>query len=983
VKKRSSPRRQERFFSGRDQKPMKDKLKALVITLSLLNGGWLPVAPAAQPNSSYPLPVVQAAAAPTRARVNEALAQQPPHFEENRGQVAADVHFFAKTKRGQALLTSAGMTWQTRAAAVQMRLVKANPHAQAEGIDRLPGHVNYLRGHDRTRWQTNLPTYARVEYRDVYPGVNAVYYWKQQELEYDFVVAPGADVRRIKLAFTGARKLFIDARGDLVVRMAGGELRHHKPFAYQMVQGERREVPARFVQHSAREIGFAVADYDPRAELVIDPTLAYSGYLGGDDRDAAVGIAVDAAGNIYVAGTVNSLNFPVTPGAYQTTLKDIDAFVTKLNPAGTTVLYSTFLGGGQAEDATGLTVDAAGNVFVTGFTGSADFPTTPGAYQTTVSRSDAFVTKLNASGSGLIFSTLLGGSGNEFSYGIAADAANNVYVTGSTTSTNFPTTTGVFQGSPRGGGLDAFVTKLNASGTQLVYSSYLGGDGIDEGYGLAVDTAGNAYVTGSTTSTNFTTTPGVFQATYNGTTSQSDAFVTKVNAAGTALTYSTYLGGRSNDVASGIAIDAAGNAYVTGATTSSNQSNDFPTTAGALQTTFRGSSMTGSISDAFVSKLNATGTALAYSTYLGGNGADRAFGIAVNAQGTAFVTGSTSSSNFPVASDSFKLHAGGTDAFVTQLDAAGAALAYGTYLGGGRNDTGIGLALDAAGNVYAVGNTSSANFPVTRGAYQTTWGNGQDVFISVLRNGTSIVATTVTAASYSNIPIARESIVSAFGVRLATRTQESSDTDPGTPGIQLPTTLAGTTIRVKDDQGVERLAPLFYASPQQVNYQIPPGTPNGAALVTVMAEDGTTSIGTIQIVDVTPDMFSLDSTGRGAPAGYFVRAKAGGAPTEEPVAERTGPNTWVLKPIDLGPETDVVALVFFGTGIRFRKDPPQVSARIGGVDARVDYARNQCCFVGLDQVNLLIPRSLIGRGEVDVVVTIDSKATAPLKIAIK
>ncbi len=371
-----------------------------------------------------------------------------------------------------------------------------------------------------------------------------------------------------------------------------------------------------------------------------------------------------------------------------------------------------------------------------------------------------------------------------------------------------------------------------------------------------------------------------------------------------------------------------------------------------------------------------------YSTYLGGNGADQAFGIAVNAQGSAFITGSTSSSNFPTASDAFKIYAGAIDAFVAQLDAAGAAVPFSTYLGGGGNDTGAGIALDSLSNIYVTGNTGSPNFPVFPSAYQASTSGGQNAFFAAIKGGTSLVATTVTGASYRGVPMAKESIVSAFGGRLGTRTLGASDADPNTPGIQLPTTLAGTTVKVKDRQGTERMAPLFFVSPTQVNYQIPPETPIGGALVTVTAEDGTVSIGTIQVVDVAPDIFSADSTGQGAAIGNAVRVKANGAQSEEPIV-RFANNKWEPIPLDLGPDTEQLFLIIFGTGIRFRKDPPQVSATIGGVTARVDYAKNQCCFVGLDQVNLLIPRALIGRGEVDVVLTVDGQSTTPLKIAIK
>ncbi|MBL8205456.1 MAG: SBBP repeat-containing protein [Blastocatellia bacterium] len=346
------------------------------------------------------------------------------------------------------------------------------------------------------------------------------------------------------------------------------------------------------------------------------------------------------------------------------------------------------------------------------------------------------------------------------------------------------------------------------------------------------------------------------------------------------------------------------------------------------------------------------------------------------------MTGSTTSSDFPTTSDGFKIYAGSIDAFVAQLDVTGATVPYATYLGGGGNDTGAGIALDDLGSVYITGNTASPNFPVFPSAYQPITSGGRNAFFAAIKGGASLLATNVTGASYRSIPMARGSIVSMFGSRLATRTLLAEDADLNVVGVQLPTTLAGTTIIVKDRVGAERLAPLFYVSPTQINYQIPPETPVGGALVTVIAEDGTATIGTIQVVEVAPDLFSADSTGNGPAIGNAVRVQANGIQREEPVVKFTN-NKWELIPLDLGPETEQMFLVLFGTGIRFRKDPPQISATIGGVTARVDYAKNQCCFVGLDQVNLLIPRSLVGRGEVEVLLTIDGQPTLPLKIAIQ
>ena len=501
-----------------------------------------------------------------------------------------------------------------------------------------------------------------------------VYYGNQHQLEYDFVVAPGADPSRIRLSIAGMQKIGVDSHGQLIVRTAAGPVCWNKPAVYQEIDGKRCVVKGEYVLRRGHEVGFRVAAYDTTKALIIDPTLVYSTYLGGSNDDAGQGIAIDAAGDAYVTGVTLSTNFPTTAGAYQTTSGGTaDAFVTKLNPAGSGLVYSTYLGGSGGDNGMGIAVDASGNAYITGFTSSTDFPTTSGAFQTTYGGSgDAFVTMLNSTGSGLLYSTYLGGSDAEQGNNIAVDGGGNAYVTGLTRSANFPTTVGAFE-TTSGGMQDAFVTKLNPAGTGLIYSTYLGGSNDDEGKGIAVDAAGNVFVVGRTSSINLPTTAGALQTTFGGV---QDAFVTKLNFAGTGLIYSTYLGGGSNDEGFGIAVDAAGDAFISGDTSSTN----FPTTAGAFRTTFGGNA------DAFVTKLNSTGTGLIYSTYLGGNLEDEALAIAVNTAGNAYVTGYTGSTNFPTTSGAFQTTLGGgagsEDAFVTILNSTGAGLLYSTYLGG-------------------------------------------------------------------------------------------------------------------------------------------------------------------------------------------------------------------------------------------------------------------------------------------------------------
>src|SRR5260221_455384 len=559
----------------------------------------------------------------------ESYGKLPLHFEATRGESHKDVQFLSRglgyslyLTAGEAVLVLSKPTPDTprnardtrrdpklqgKSVALRMSLVGAARKPQVTGLEELPGKANYFIGKDRSKWRTNAPTYAKVQYRNVYPGIDLVYYGNQRQLEYDFVVAPGADPKTIALRLQGARKLEIDAEGNLVLRTAGGDIRQHKPIIYQEIDGVRQAIDGSYVRKGANRVGFQVAAYDTTRPLVIDPVLSYSTYLGGSGREKGLAIAVDRYGNAYVTGLVSSTDFPTTSGAYQTNFgggtglgggQGFDAFVTKLDPTGSALIYSTYLGGGDDDQGMGIAVDTDGNAYVTGSTLSANFPTTAGAFQPTYGGvTDAFVTKLNPTGSALVYSTYLGGSEVDFGTGIAVDVDGNAYVTGFTASADFPVTPG-----PQplyGGGFDAFVTKLHATGSVLVYSTYLGGSGEDRGHGIAVDSAGNAYVTGQTASINFPTTAAAFQTTFGGGSATfGDAFMTKLNATGLALDYSSFLGGSADDVGTGIAVDAVGNAYVTGHTGSDN----FPTTTGAFQPTGGGLINGSGNFDAFIAK---------------------------------------------------------------------------------------------------------------------------------------------------------------------------------------------------------------------------------------------------------------------------------------------------------------------------------------------------------------------------------------------
>jgi hypothetical protein len=494
-----------------------------------------------------------------------------------------------------------------RSTTVRMRPVGADPSAQAEPLERLPGKSNYFNGNVPGQWRTGIPNYAKVRYRNVYPGIDLVYYGNQRQLEYDFVVSPGNDPGAILLELQGTEKIQLDGHGNILMQTPKGDLRWHRPIAYQEVNGSRTIIGCAYVRKGAHQLAFRLDDYDRTKTLVIDPVLEYSTYLGGSVSDGGNGIAVDRSGNAYVTGTTISPDFP-TEDAFQKRLKgNQNAFVTKIDAADCALVYSTYPGGTGGDSGNGIAVDALGDAYVTGSSDSPDFPITEDAFQKMLKgATNAFVTKLDAAGSALVYSTYLGGSGSDSAAGIAVDAHDSAYVSGNTTSSDFPTSH-AFQENLKSSSGNAFVAKFDAAGTALVYSTFLGGSSSDAAAGIAVDARDNAYVTGYTASSDFPTIHA-FQAKLKD--SAFSAFVTKIDAAGTALVYSTYLGGSVNDFAAGIAVDARDNAYVTGSTASP----DFPT-----MHAFQPKNKESLYFSAFVTKFDAAGTALVYSTYLGGS----------------------------------------------------------------------------------------------------------------------------------------------------------------------------------------------------------------------------------------------------------------------------------------------------------------------------------------------------------------------------
>ena len=615
-----------------------------------------------------------------RERLQTSFTSLPLAFEQNQGQTDPQVKYMARANGYTLFLTSRDAVFSfhskssanarlsrgrvpklqvnaapgisEKPAVVRMQLVGANSSTQITAADQLPGKSNYYLGNDPNKWQTNVSQYARVAYKSVYPGIDLAYYGEQSKLEFDFMVAPASDPASIDLAFSGAQQVATDASGNLIVSSAAGDVVLHKPVAYQQEHGSRQLVDARFVVKGKNQVSFDLGSYDRSRELVIDPTVTYSTYLGGSAEDEAYSVAVDSSGNAYVTGATKSPNFPgpLAAGA------NFDVFVSKLNPAGSALLYSTFVGG---------------NV----------------------------------------------GNGDNFGLGIAVNSTGT-YVVGNTSSTNFPASVTIGPG----GGVDVFVAKLDNSTGVASQLTKIGGTGNDSGNGIAVDSTGAAYIGGETDSTNFPIAGPPIQTANAG---EDDGFIAKLDSNGAVLDYSTYIGGSSEDLVTGIALDGTSNAYVTGITLSAN----FPTSSGAFQT-----AQSGTADNGFVAAIKADGSAMIYSTYLGGSGTNDALAIAVDSAGEAYVTGDTNSSNFPVLNATQATLKGATDVFITKLQANGSGLLFSTYYGGTLDEAGTGIAIDAFNDVYVTGRTLSSDYPTNGTPFQSSLSGSSDAFVTELSN---------------------------------------------------------------------------------------------------------------------------------------------------------------------------------------------------------------------------------------------------------
>jgi len=671
----------------------------------------------------------------------------PLAFERNEGQSATGADFITRGRGYTLLLQATQATFllapdntssrREDATALTIKIDGANAAAAKSVGFALPQKVNYIRGNDQTKWLQNIGVYSSIEFHNVYNGVDLSYHGSQNGPEFDFILAPGANSKDIKLRVDGAEKISIDSAGAVALNISKEKTVYLKaPRVYQLARDGKHFIRGKYV-FADGVICFDIGDYDRSKALVIDPEISYSTVLGGQGGSAGRGVAIDGDHNIYVTGETNSVDFPVASAAQTARRGGTDAYVIKLSADGSRILYSTYIGGSGDDVGYAIAVDAKGQAFITGDTESRDFPLVHPVQSEFRGWVDVFVAKLSADGSKLIYSTFVGGEHGQRGQGVAIDAAGAAVVVGYTHSGDFPTKKAL-QPKFGGGNADAFVFKLTPDGSDFVYSTYLGGgnDRPDIATGVAVDSHGDAYVTGFTNSPDFPTVKPL-----QGFRGPTDAFITKISADGQSLIYSTHLGGGADDQAMAIAVDSSGSAYVTGHT----ESPDFPVTANAYRgkcVTVPSNARIGEIcsgGDAFLSKLSPDGSRLVYSTFLNGSKFEVGRGVAVDSAGAAYVVGIVGSADFPQVDPVQKRYGGGEfDAFVAKFNPAGSELVYSSFIGGGGVDLGLAIAVDDHSDAYITGSTGSLDFPsrhpLKRGrARQSADTNG--VFVTKISSG--------------------------------------------------------------------------------------------------------------------------------------------------------------------------------------------------------------------------------------------------------
>ncbi len=979
----------------------------------------------------------------------------PLGFEPNQGQTDARVRFISRGAGYAIFLSPTSATFalhgSQESAVVRMDLLGADSKAAIEAQDKLPGITNYLMGSTRARWTTSLPTYAKTRSRDVYPGIDLVYYGTQGRLEYDFVLAPKADPSKIRLKFEGATPV-VDASGDLVLAL--GDIRFHKPVLYQEANGIRRPVSGRFTLAANHEVGFQVGAYDPSRELVIDPVLLYSSYLGGSSTSQINAMAVNAAGDIYVTGAAYATNYPTTPGVIEPTCPlgntqlgapagvpkcgegesgTPAAFVSKISADGQTLIYSTYLGGGGngagLDLGTGIAVDANDNAWVVGQTTSNDFPITADAYLAYCNPGaqgfnfstlqnygeisacigngtrSLFLVHLNPTGTAMLYGTFLSGTGDELVAQIVLDAAGSIYLAGSartggvgTPSSvfanngqfNFPTTPSAYQPIVIGGNsYSAHVTKLAADGKSLLYSTMFSGPNQNTYNNALAVNAGKIFVGGYTQDPHLPTTQGAISHTCVGgptaagpdtvcINNSPNAYVAEFDPAqsgAASLVFSTYLNGsvstqgNESSTINALAADAAGNVYAGGQDTYTVQEG-FPTTPGVLQPACIVANNSGECGTGFVTKLSAAG-AMVWSTFYGSpssTGGQGVSEISLDASNNVYIAANAQGlGDYPIR-NGFQSSGG---AYITELSSDGSQVLFGSYYGGAASTFTTGLVVDKTGNIYLAGYTNA--YLTLVNAYQSNnFGGGfPEGFFAKISNPPPGPAVFVSAASSLSGAAATGSIVSAYGVDLATATASATSTP-------LPVSLAGTSVNVADSTGVTMQAPLFFVSSGQVNFLIPAGVANGSATITIASGDGKDSTGKVMIAAVAPGLFVLNSAGLVAADVITVEAD-GTQVTSNSYQVANG--AIVPLPVNVGPPAQQVFLVLYGTGISGRSSLANVSVSIKGLSLPVAFAGPQGD-AGLDQVNVQIPAPLAGSGDTALSVIVDGAVSNTAHITI-
>ncbi len=918
----------------------------------------------------------------------------PVAFEANRGQADSQVRYFARSGDHTVSLASGEATFTVRDRRGQSTLHLQLAGSAPEGAAELPGKMNYLLGNDAAHWQTNIPTYGSVVYRNVNPGVDLLFHGGNKQLEYDIVVSPGADARLVRLLFSGAKGLKLDG-GDLLFRLDGGRtVRHHRPAIYQETRDGRRAIAGSYRirgrHNGAYEVTFDIEPFDTALPLVIDPVLSFTTFFGGASNtrgNVSQAIALDTEGNVYITGNTDSGNtgLPVTPGAVQPTSGgSSDVFVAKLDASGTTLLYCTYLGGADSDAGLGIAVDASGNAYVAGETRSTNFPVSSNAFQKTYGGGsfDAFAVKLNPTGTALLYSSYLGGSTEDHAYSVALDPAGAAYLTGSTNSTNFPVLNAyqaAISTNPNSTSIanDIFVTKISAAGA-IVYSTYYGGASADAGKAIFVDSNGFAYVTGSTSSTPgnvstslvLPTTAGTFTNPNSGLNKalcSAGGFILRLNPNGSRA-FAACFGGLSSVTPNAILANSDGFAAVAGGTTTGETS--FPLVT-PLQAKLAGKE------DAFLALFDTKLATLAYSTYLGGTSTEKCFSLAGDDDGNVYIAGWTDSDTFPTV-NALPVSVGpppGSDhrSYISKIAYDGQSLVWSTFFGAtGGYDELAAMAVDASGNVYATGSPGSKLLGTT-GAQQPVSGSaGFQSFVTRIGETPVVPQNGLLGAAAFTSAFTPGAIVSLYGSYLSASTL-------GAAALPLPTKLAGTIVKVN---GVA--APLYYSSPHQVNFQLPYETTGSSAQVTVTLANLTSSAVTIPVASAAPGIFTADSSGKGQ--GIVVNsvtnefaAPAGSLPGAKPIAKGQFITIYAS---GLGAVTNPPASGAAASGTNLSNTVQPVTVNLGTLSLPASFAGLVPGLAGLYQVNVQIPTNAASGNTVSLTVTIGGTTSNTVTLAI-